>query len=246
MKSIILICAIAAMAGTLSIAQAEDFYSANESLLAANHLDKVKKNALTELGAHRDSIEANYFLALVTIKENSNADQSKIYANNSYAEKFQALYRDHAKAAHLMYGDQIMVSDIRFVKLFYYLGLKYLSQQDFQKAVEWLNLAEIGYSDKPNFNFNFEIGTSYYAIKNYDKARKYFEAALKIKPDHRDALYNMACLYSVLNNPDESIKWLEKVTKLDPKYKAIASKDSDFDNIRKTAQYQRLISEVIK
>lgn len=238
MKSIILIWV---MSGILSVAQAQDFYSDNEALFLANHLDKVKKNALIEHSAHRESIEANYFLALVTIKQTSDSDPSKIYAKNSYAEKFQALYRDDAKARHLMHGDQIMVSDPRFVRLFYYLGLKYLSQQDFAKSVEWLNLADVGYSD--NLEFNFNIGTSYYAVKDYDKAKKYFMAALTISPNHGDSLYNLACIEAISNKPDESMMWLGKAISVDAKYKAMASKDSDLDNIRKTEPYRQLTSK---
>ena len=242
MKSITLFFAIVTMAFTFSIARAQDFYSLNESLLAVNNLDKVKRNSLIELDSQQDSIEAIYFMAMATIRQTSSSDPTKIYANNNYVEKFQVLYRKHAKSQKLMYGNQIMVADTRFFKIFYYLGLKYLYQQDYAKAAEWLNLAKFGYSDNPNLNFNFEIGTSYYALKNYDEAMKYFKAALKLKPDHSDALYNIACIYSIMSKPDESIKRLDKAMHLDPKYKDIASKDSDFDNIRKTQQYQQLMS----
>lgn len=223
----------------ISATQAQDFYAVNDSLLRENKLESVKKNSLAELEAHHDSIEANYFLAMVTIRQASE-HSSTIFANNSYAETFQTLYRDQARARHLMHGDQIMVSDPRFVSLFYYLGLKYLSQNDFSRSVEWLNLAEIGYED--NLDFNVNLGNSYYAIKNYDKARKYYEAALRIDPEHTDTVYNMACLYSVRNNPDESVKWLEKAIKRAPKYKEIASRDPDFENIRKSKQYQHLMA----
>jgi tetratricopeptide (TPR) repeat protein len=226
--------------GLASVAQA-DFYSVNDSLFRSNHLDKVQSNALAELAAHPDSIEATFFLALVSIRQTAEADPAKIYSRNTYAEKFQELYRAHAKSENLMYGDQIMLSDARFPKLFHYLGLKYLSEQNFKQAVEWLNLAEIGYEDDVEFNFN--LGCSYYAIKNYPKAEKYFEKVLSLAPKHSKALYNMACLYAVLGNSDISVKWLRKAIRLDPKNKEIASKDSDFDNIRNTKQYQTLMSQ---
>ncbi|HEY0665201.1 MAG TPA: hypothetical protein VGD24_03965 [Gallionella sp.] len=237
MKSIILICAL--IAG-LSNASAEDFYSVNDALLNANQAETVRKNALAELNSHGDSIEANYFMAVITLRETSKAAPSDIYADNRYVEKFEALYRADAKRKQLMYGGQIMVSDIRFLKLFYYLGLKYYSRQNFSKAVEWLNLAKVGYEDNPEFNF--KIGTGYYAIKNYGKAKEAFESVLKVTPNHRDTLYNMACLYAVLNNPGESVKWLKKVVNLEPKYKEMASKDSDFDSIRNVSQFQQLVS----
>lgn len=236
MRLSIIICIII---GFASVAQA-DFYSANDSLFRWNNLDRVQSNALAELAAHPDSIEATFFLALVTIRKTAEADSSKIYSKNTYAEKFQELYRAHAKSENLMYGDQIMLSDVRFPRLFFYLGLKYLSEQNFKQAVEWLNLAEIGYEDDVEFNFN--LGCSYYAIKNYIKAQKYFERTLSLAPNHAKAIYNMACLYAMLGNAEMSVKWLGKAISLDPKNKESASKDSDFDNIRNAEQYQTLMS----
>lgn len=241
MNKIIQICIFVTIACSLNTATAQDFYSINETLFAENHLDVVRKNSLAKLKEDQDSIEANYFLAMLAIKTAPDSDKAKIYAENMYVNNFQILYRKYAQEKDLMYGDQIMISDVKFLRIFYLLGLEYLIKQDYAKAVEWLNLAKFGYSDNPNLNFNFEIGTGYYAIKNYDKAMEYFEAAIKLKPDHSDALYNIACLYSLFANPDESIKRLDRAIQLDPKFKEIASKDSDFDNIRKTPQYKNLM-----
>jgi len=90
MKTIIVICTLL---GAIAVAQAEDFYTANESLLNAGRLEQVKKNALAELRAHRDSLEASYFMAMVTLRQTSQADSSKVNADNGYVDKFAALYR---------------------------------------------------------------------------------------------------------------------------------------------------------
>lgn len=238
MKSIILICTLIC---SFSIAQAQDFYSENEVLLGADQLERVRSNALKELDAHPNSIEATYFLAMVAINRTAKADPARIYAKNRYAERFQDLYREQAKSARLMYGDQIMVADTRFVRMFYFLGLQYHSHQEYAKAAEWLNLAKIGFED--NLDFNFITGTSYYAIKNYENAKKYFLEVLKINPDHGDTIYNMACLNAIANDPDEAVKWLGKAISLDRKYKKLAMNDSDFNNIRKAESYQKLMDK---
>ena len=58
-----------------------------------------------------------------------------------------------------MYQDQIMMADVRFMKLFYLIGLKYFDERNFSKAAEWLNLAKTMYRN--DFNLFFYLGTSY-------------------------------------------------------------------------------------
>jgi tetratricopeptide (TPR) repeat protein len=224
-----------------SVGLTQNFFSKNDSLFKANQFEIVKQNALAELTSNKESIEANYFLALITIRQQSSADQSKIYTNNIYSEQFQIIYRDYAKGKKLMYGDQIMLADVRFVNLFYYIGLKYFSEQDFKKSAEWLNLAKVGYLN--NFDYHFYTGCSYYALQNYGKAKEYFESALTIKPNDAATLYNMACLYSFLNNPEESSKYLKMAISQDATYKEKMSTDSDFNNVRGTKEFQQFISK---
>lgn len=233
MRTIILLILWCAL---LSVSCAQNFYSKNDSLFEANQFETVKQNALAELASNKESIEANYFLALITIIEQSAADQNKIH-DNIYSEQFQNLYRAYAKETKLMYGDQIMVADVRFVKLFYHIGLKYFSEQDFKKSAEWLNLAKVGYLN--NFDYHFYAGCSYYALQNYDKAKEYFESALTIKPNDATTLYNMACLYSLLNNAEESSKYLKMAIGQNAMYKDKMSTDSDFNNVRGTKEFQQ-------
>ena len=93
------------------------------------------------------------------------------------------------------------------------------------------------------YDFNFYQGCSYLAIRELDKAKDYFDIALRIKPNDPATTYNMACLFSLQNDVDESVKWLRLALSLNPEYKKHISSDFDFNNIRSTKQFQDLLED---
>ncbi len=69
----------------------------------------------------------------------------------------------------------------------------YLSQSDFTKAEELLNLA---ISEDPNNHMLFfALGSSYDNLNEFDKAVKAYEEAIEIKSDFFDALYNLGVMF---------------------------------------------------
>ena len=75
----------------------------------------------------------------------------------------------------------------------------------------------------------------------YEEALADYEKALQLRPDYADALYNMACLFSLKRKPDDAIPALEKTIGLDKKYREQAAKDSDFENIRDDPRFRKLV-----
>ena len=79
------------------------------------------------------------------------------------------------------------------------------------------------------------------ARKDYTEALILFLDLLKYRPDDAGAHYNIACMYSRLEQVDESIAWLKKaIDKGYHNWKAIKL-DSDLDNIRNALEYRKLI-----
>jgi len=66
--------------------------------------------------------------------------------------------------------------------------------------------------------------------------------ALEIDPDETSILYNVACVYALLNRKEDAIQCLEKVMEHGTFYKNWAAKDSDLDSIRSDARFQMLLS----
>ena len=60
---------------------------------------------------------------------------------------------------------------------------------------------------------------------------KAFDKAIEIKPDDAYVWYNMACVYSLMGDKDNTLKNLSRAIDLDGIYKKEAKKDEDFKNL---------------
>ena len=84
-------------------------------------------------------------------------------------------------------------------------------------------------------------GKVYSKLKRYKEALADFNRSLELRPDHLDTLYDLACLFSLWNKPDDAITYLEKAIKANDKYRKMAREDKDFDNIRADPRFKKII-----
>ena len=75
----------------------------------------------------------------------------------------------------------------------------------------------------------------------YKDAINYLEKAVRLKPDYVTSYYNLACAYSLLNDPDKGMDYLLKAITIDKKVKDWAEKDPDLRNIVESARFKVLI-----
>ncbi|MFN5514894.1 MAG: tetratricopeptide repeat protein [Cyanobacteriota bacterium] len=97
---------------------------------------------------------------------------------------------------------------------------------------------------KPNDNHAWH--NRGYALNNlgrYEKAIASYDKALKIEPNFASAYFNKACVYALQENLDLALKNLTQAINLDSQYLENAKTDADFDKIRHTPSFQRLIAE---
>ena len=73
---------------------------------------------------------------------------------------------------------------------------------------------------------------AYFGTKEYDKAVDAFEQLLAETPDDAGVLYNLACAESLTGKKKEALGHLARAVELDPDFRGLAGKDSDFDAIR--------------
>jgi tetratricopeptide (TPR) repeat protein len=67
------------------------------------------------------------------------------------------------------------------------------------------------------FDINYKLGNLYGRYKNnIPKALAYLKTAASVNPDNKDVCKDLGVAYGMAGQPDESIKWLEKATTLDP------------------------------
>ncbi len=69
------------------------------------------------------------------------------------------------------------------------------------------------------------------------------QRSLQIDPTNTSAWYNSACAYALLGKEEKALRSLSEAVKLNPdKYKAMASRDSDFQDVRKHPKFNVLIA----
>jgi len=193
-----------------------------------------KAFAYTKGGNYQAGIdEYNKLIAL-------SADQKKILAllyyqvaNGEYfLNEFDKVIADCSKAIEL---------NPAFSASYYYRGKVYLKKMnnkqlaitDFNKVIE-LD------TTKKTVNYIF---SKFYSGET-DEAVAILQNEILTTTQSDELLtdyYNMACLYSLMNKPDEANTYLQKA--IDSGYsKKYAAADEDLDNIRNTADYKSMMS----
>jgi tetratricopeptide (TPR) repeat protein len=82
----------------------------------------------------------------------------------------------------------------------------------------------------------------HFATQDYDKAIEEFERLRAETPDDAGVLYNLACAESLSGKTADAIGHLRRALELDPDFRKLASKDSDFDAIRAEPEFASAVA----
>jgi tetratricopeptide (TPR) repeat protein len=89
----------------------------------------------------------------------------------------------------------------------------------------------------------YNRGLALAAIGDLVGAVESCQRSLQIDPTNTSAWYNSACAYALLGKEEKALRSLSEAVKLNPdKYKAMASQDSDFQDVRKHPEFSVLIA----
>jgi tetratricopeptide (TPR) repeat protein len=78
-------------------------------------------------------------------------------------------------------------------------------------------------------------------LNAYDEAMKAFSMALQIKPNHAEACYNLASVYSFKGEIDDALSRLRKAIEIDPGFKEKAKINRYFKKLTNKRQFRKLI-----
>ena len=86
-------------------------------------------------------------------------------------------------------------------------------------------------------------GLDYQQQGQLEQAVVQYQQAIQLDPKNAKAHYRLACIYSLKNEQVQAIEWLQKAIAIDKSWWIEQGKtDSDFDNIRQSTEFQRLIN----
>jgi len=89
--------------------------------------------------------------------------------------------------------------------------------EDFEKAVDcFTRIIEL---DAKNYRAWYNLGISYFRLKQTKKSLEAYEQALKINPEYEYVFYNIGLVYEILNEDYESAaKYYEKALRLNESF----------------------------
>lgn len=86
-----------------------------------------------------------------------------------------------------------------------------------------------------------EKGLTFFHKGEYDAAAEELYKAVMEDPQSFEAMYNLACCYSMLSEKDEALKFLHRAAQLAPQCVDWAKEDREFDPIREDPVFQDLL-----
>lgn len=82
----------------------------------------------------------------------------------------------------------------------------------------------------------------FYNARDYPRAVEVMAEGAGRYPDSPDILYNLACFESLAGRAADSLTHLRRAVALDASYRELARRDTDFDPIRSTPEFQSVVA----
>ena len=171
-------------------------------------------------------------------------DPNSFEANYSYA-RFCFRTGEQERAALLYKRALELQSDDPQAPLMLSLTLKALGRHD--EAIEYARLglkrAEEAMTQHPESSRPAQLGAAVLAnLGDSERAREWMGRALEIDPDDRMALYNAACTWSQIGEPDRAMDYLERWAKVAaPEMREWFKRDPDMNPLRGEQRYKDLV-----
>jgi len=122
----------------------------------------------------------------------------------------------------------------------YERGLQYQVQKKYDAAIEYYQKClKISPHMAPALN---NMGVILLKKKEFQKAKTYFFTAIKESPDYVDPYYNLACLFSQINNSYQAIEYLKKAVHKSDEARNWAITDKDFEPLYELKEFNMIIS----
>ncbi|MEQ8787802.1 MAG: tetratricopeptide repeat protein [Pirellulaceae bacterium] len=107
------------------------------------------------------------------------------------------------------------------------------------------SLVEASQLDPENLHVWLALGWCYKRTDRLDLAVQSLEEALAIEPDEAIVHYNLACYWSLANNPLLAVAYLARAFDLDSNYRDLVGDESDFAPIRNHPDFLALTTVIV-
>jgi tetratricopeptide (TPR) repeat protein len=80
-------------------------------------------------------------------------------------------------------------------------------------------------------------------IDRLEDAIETMQRAYRAHPDEPVVLYNIACYLSLAGDKTQSLSWLGRALRMEPKLRRLIARESDFDNLREDPDFQFVVGD---
>ncbi len=128
-------------------------------------------------------------------------------------------------------------------RMLYLKGQALSAMQRYQDAVA--PLVEAAKFDNENIHVWLALGWCYKRLGRLDLAIESLEEALCVDSDEAILHYNLACYWSLANNPKLAVSFLASALDIDPNYRELLADETDFDNVRNDPDFLALTTVIV-
>ena len=128
-------------------------------------------------------------------------------------------------------------------RVLYLRGQALLTMERFSEAIVPLETAT--QNDDQDIHLWLSLGWCYKRVGRLDLAIQALEEAIAVEPDQALIHYNLACYWSLANNPKLAVKYLSSAFEIDPNYRDMVSSEADFDKIRNHPDFLALTTVIV-
>ena len=125
----------------------------------------------------------------------------------------------------------------------HYEGQAYRVMERYSDAISPLRAARD--ADPENINVLLTLGWCYKRINRIDAAIESLEDALAIEPDEAIILYNLACYWSLAQEPRQALFYLSRAFDKNPDYRDMVIDEPDFDPLRDHPEFLAIMDVIV-
>lgn len=196
--------------------------------------NNIKKTEVTyEKAILKSDKEGNKVIK--EVDEEKNKENKKL--EKTYEKAYKAFY-DNKYIESINLANEVIKKDNRHYKSYNIKGIALAYNGSFEEGMKNINKAlEIN----PSYGYaRFNKALAYELYDKYEEALKWYDKNLEVE-NYIWSYYGKASIYGRKGDVENTIKYLKIAIEMDKVVKEEARTERDFDNVRQSKEFQRLI-----
>lgn len=171
-------------------------------------------------------------------KEAAVNDKLKDSLEADYNKALGAFFNGEYESTIKM-ADEIIKKDVNFYKAYNIKGIALCFYHNYDEGMKNIDKC---LSINPTFGYGrFNKALAYELYGHYDEALRWYDKALEIE-NYVWSYYGKASIYGRRGDVENTVKYLKIAIEMDVSVKNEARNEKDFDNVRNSAEFKKLVN----